>query len=190
MSAGQLRSFLADLLQKLTILSGPEALEARAWAEQRLHLYSAAKAAEFRKTMPDILQMTAPQVEQALEDITAPGHGRSQPQELRAISRSGGGDGPCPTTGGGGSERRRICRNRTVGVAVLTQASAAGPTPRGRFNGIPASAPAMAAGASAVVGSNPVNVGLAVRLVWLIIRALALPSLRLNSRSCGCVVTA
>ncbi len=69
MPASQLPDFLADLQQKLAILSGPEALEARAWAEQRLNLLSDTKAAEFRKSMPDVANMSALQVAQALEDL-------------------------------------------------------------------------------------------------------------------------
>ncbi len=69
MSAAQLQSFQADLLRKLEILKGPEAMEARAWAERRMNLYTDAKAAEFRKTLPDVFNMTSLQVEQALEDL-------------------------------------------------------------------------------------------------------------------------
>jgi hypothetical protein len=69
MSAAELKSFLADLKKKLATLSSQEALETRVWAEQRLELLSDAKAAEFRKAMPDVANMTVLQVEQALEDI-------------------------------------------------------------------------------------------------------------------------
>ncbi len=69
MSASQLQSFLTDMQQKLAILNGPDAMEARAWAERRLNLYTAARAAEFRKTLPDVARMTAAQVEQALVEL-------------------------------------------------------------------------------------------------------------------------
>lgn len=69
MSASQLRFFLEDLQQKLAILGSKEALDDRAWAEDRLTHFAAAPAEKFRKTLPDVANMTAAQVKQALDDI-------------------------------------------------------------------------------------------------------------------------
>ena len=69
MSASQLRIFLTDLEPKLAVLLSQEALEERAWTNMRLNLLSAAKAAEFRKSMPDVAEMTALQIRQALEEL-------------------------------------------------------------------------------------------------------------------------
>lgn len=69
MTASELRAFLADLQRKLDILLGPDAMETRSWAKQRLELLSAAKAAEFRKSLPDVLNMSSIEVKQAMEDI-------------------------------------------------------------------------------------------------------------------------
>ena len=69
MSASQLRAFLEDLQQKLVLLGSKEAIDDRGWAEQYLNLLATPLAEKFRKSFPDVANMTAAQVQQALYDI-------------------------------------------------------------------------------------------------------------------------
>jgi hypothetical protein len=69
MSASQLQGFLADLQQKLKIMSSPQAMEARAWAEDFLTKYTPAAAEKFRRTLPDVANMNAAQLQQALYQV-------------------------------------------------------------------------------------------------------------------------
>jgi len=66
MSASQLQGFLADLQQKLKIMNGQQAMEARAWAEDYLSKFTPAAAEKFRRTLPDVANMNAAQLQQAL----------------------------------------------------------------------------------------------------------------------------
>jgi len=69
MSASQLRFFLEDLQQKLVLFGSKQAIEDRAWAEDYLTHYTAAAREKFRKTLPDVANMTAVQLQQALYDL-------------------------------------------------------------------------------------------------------------------------
>lgn len=66
MSAAETQGFLEDLREKLTLMLSPEAVDLRMWAAEYLDVLSDAKAAEFRLTFPDVAQMTAAQLRQAL----------------------------------------------------------------------------------------------------------------------------
>jgi hypothetical protein len=69
MSAAQLRSFLEDMQKKLAILGSKEGIDARNWAEGYLTVLTTARAEAFRKQLPDVANMTAAQVQQALYDL-------------------------------------------------------------------------------------------------------------------------
>lgn len=69
MSSRELQDFLADLQERLVILGSKEALAARTWAEGNLNVLTKAKAEAFRKTLPDVAQMTSAQMVQALADL-------------------------------------------------------------------------------------------------------------------------
>jgi hypothetical protein len=68
MSATELAQFQQELQDKLDVLERPEAAEARAWARAYLQAASESRAAEFRKRLPDVVRMSAAQLEQALQD--------------------------------------------------------------------------------------------------------------------------
>jgi hypothetical protein len=66
MSAAQLQNYLADLQEKLKILSSPEAVALRSDTAYNLSVASTAYAAKIRRSLPDVLNMNALQVKQAL----------------------------------------------------------------------------------------------------------------------------
>ncbi len=66
MSAPELRGYLADLQQKLKIMASPEAAKVRAYVGYNLSVASDAYAAQIRSRLPDVLNMNALQVQQAL----------------------------------------------------------------------------------------------------------------------------
>ena len=69
MTAGQLRGFLEDLREKLAILGSKQAIDDRAWAEDYLSHFTVAAGEKFRKTLPDVANMTAAQVKQAVVEM-------------------------------------------------------------------------------------------------------------------------
>jgi hypothetical protein len=69
MSAAELGNYLADLQQKLAILSSPEAIAARSYIGYNLSVASNAYAAKIRRGLPDVLNMNALQVKQALYNL-------------------------------------------------------------------------------------------------------------------------
>lgn len=66
MSAAQLQAFLADLQAKLAILSSKQAMEVRGVVEGTLNVLTDAAAAKYRQRLPDIANMNAAQIQQAL----------------------------------------------------------------------------------------------------------------------------
>lgn len=69
MSSGELQEFLHQMDEKLNILHSPQGVQARRWANQYLELLSDARAAEFRQRIPDVVNMTAAQISDALVEI-------------------------------------------------------------------------------------------------------------------------
>jgi hypothetical protein len=69
MTAPELRNYLADLQQKLAIMASPEATEARSYIGYNLSVASDAYAAKIRRGLPDVLNMNALQVKQALYNL-------------------------------------------------------------------------------------------------------------------------
>jgi paraquat-inducible protein B len=67
MSASQLRDFNEQMNEKLKILLGAEAREARAWMRQYLSVASEAKIKQMRKNLPDIATATPEQLQEALK---------------------------------------------------------------------------------------------------------------------------
>lgn len=81
MSAAQLRAYLDDMRKKLAILGSKEGIEARSWAEGYLNVLTAARAEKFRQQLPDVANMTAAQVQQALYDLQQRRDARSASQK-------------------------------------------------------------------------------------------------------------
>jgi hypothetical protein len=69
MTAPELRNYLADLQQKLALASSPEATELRSYIGYNLSVASDAYAAKIRRQLPDVLNMNALQVKQALYNL-------------------------------------------------------------------------------------------------------------------------
>ncbi len=69
MSAAELQNYLSDLQQKLAILASPEAIAARSYIGYNLSVASDAYAAKIRRGLPDVLNMNALQVKQALYNL-------------------------------------------------------------------------------------------------------------------------
>jgi hypothetical protein len=69
MSASELRNYLSDLQQKLAIMSSPEAISIRSYIGYNLSVASDAFAAKIRGQLPDVLNMNALQVKQALYNL-------------------------------------------------------------------------------------------------------------------------
>ncbi len=69
MTASELRNYLADLQQKLQLVSSPEAISLRSYIGYNLSVASDAYAAKIRRQLPDVLDMNALQVRQAMYDL-------------------------------------------------------------------------------------------------------------------------
>jgi hypothetical protein len=69
MTAPELRNYLADLQQKLAIMASPEATATRSYIGYNLSVASDAYAAKIRRGLPDVLNMNALQVKQALYNL-------------------------------------------------------------------------------------------------------------------------
>ena len=69
MTAPELRNYLADLQQKLAIMASPEATDVRSYIGYNLSVASDAYAAKIRRGLPDVLNMNALQVKQALYNL-------------------------------------------------------------------------------------------------------------------------
>ncbi len=69
MTATELRNYLADLQQKLALVSSPEAISLRSYIGYNLSVASDAYAAKIRRQLPDVLNMNALQVRQAMYDL-------------------------------------------------------------------------------------------------------------------------
>jgi hypothetical protein len=69
MTAPELRAYLADLQQKLSLVSTPEATEIRSYIGYNLSVASDAYAAKIRRQLPDVLNMNALQVKQAMYNL-------------------------------------------------------------------------------------------------------------------------
>jgi hypothetical protein len=69
MSAGQLQFFLQDMQQKLSIINSPAAYKAQANVLYNLNVASNAYAAKLRMMLPNLVTMTADQVQQTLFDL-------------------------------------------------------------------------------------------------------------------------
>lgn len=66
MNATQLRKYLQDAEAKLDILLSPEVQQAREWVGSYMAVLAVPKRAELQKQLPDVANMTAPQIEQAV----------------------------------------------------------------------------------------------------------------------------
>jgi hypothetical protein len=126
MSASDLEYLLDDLDAKVKILDTDEARDARAWVGQYLSVLSDQKRAKVLKDVPDVVKMTASQLDQEIRKIeqtrsslqrqqTAFDQGRQQLVEQAQAARqataqasaaamrsSGGGGSYSPYRGGGG----------------------------------------------------------------------------------------
>jgi hypothetical protein len=71
MSPDQLRDFLADTKEKMAILTSPEAEQARLWLAQRMAVEVRATPEQIKELKPDIVRMTAAQLEQSLQQLEA-----------------------------------------------------------------------------------------------------------------------
>jgi hypothetical protein len=69
MSSHELEYLLDDLDAKFEIIDSPEARDARAWVGQYLSVMSDQKRAEALKDVPDVVGMTAGQLQQEIEKI-------------------------------------------------------------------------------------------------------------------------
>jgi hypothetical protein len=69
MTAPELRNYLADLQQKLALASSPDATELRSYIGYNLSVASDAYAAKIRRQLPDVLNMNALQVKQAIYNL-------------------------------------------------------------------------------------------------------------------------
>jgi hypothetical protein len=69
MTAPELRNYLADLQQKLALVSSPETTELRSYIGYNLSVASDAYAAKIRRQLPDVLNMNALQVKQAIYNL-------------------------------------------------------------------------------------------------------------------------
>ena len=69
MSAGQLQFFLQDMQQKLSIINSPAAYKPQANLLYNLNVASDAYAAKLRMTLPNLVTMTADQVQQTVFDL-------------------------------------------------------------------------------------------------------------------------
>jgi hypothetical protein len=67
MSASELEEFLLAVREKLNILLSPEAQEARKWAANYMSVLATHKAEEFKKKLPDVVNMTNSELEQYLD---------------------------------------------------------------------------------------------------------------------------
>ena len=66
MDAAQLRRYLQDAEAKLDVLLSPEVQQAREWVGSYMAVLAVPKRAELQKQLPDVANMTAPQIEQAV----------------------------------------------------------------------------------------------------------------------------
>ena len=66
MDAAQLRKYLRDAEAKLDILLSPEVQQARDWVGSYMAVLALPKREELQKQLPDVANMTAPQIEQAV----------------------------------------------------------------------------------------------------------------------------
>ena len=66
MDAAQLRKYLRDAETKLDILLSPEVQQARDWVGSYMAVLALPKQEELRQQLPDVANMTAPQIEQAV----------------------------------------------------------------------------------------------------------------------------
>jgi len=69
MSSYELEYLLDDLDEKFKVMDSPEAKEARAWVGQYLSVMSDRKRAEVLKDMPDVVTMSAGELEQEIKKI-------------------------------------------------------------------------------------------------------------------------
>jgi hypothetical protein len=93
----QLQDWLEDMEEKMTILMSPQAQEARAWLAQFLSVQAKYSPAEIQKMMPDVLRMSAAQVEERLQQFeqeraatqqTQAAFDRNRQQEVNAQRRA------------------------------------------------------------------------------------------------------
>jgi len=76
----QLQDWLEDMEEKMTILMSPQAQEARAWLGQFLSVQAKYSPEEIQKMMPDVLRMSAAQVEERLQQFEQERAGTRQAQ--------------------------------------------------------------------------------------------------------------
>ena len=81
MSAEQLKNFLGEMQQKLQVLDSPQAKEAEAYLVETFAVASPAYARKLRQQLPDVLSMTAPQINQRLSVFASKRQAKVQTQE-------------------------------------------------------------------------------------------------------------
>jgi len=69
MSASELKAFLDQLQLKLNILMSSDVTEAGSWVGSRMSVLASHKREEIQKQLPDVVNMTAAQLEQYLHDF-------------------------------------------------------------------------------------------------------------------------
>jgi hypothetical protein len=86
MSPAQLEAQLAQLEEKLAVLSSPDAEDARRWLAQFLAVQRKYSDAQLRQMRPDIANMTAAQIRQELQKFQAR---RGQSQMFQSAAQQG-----------------------------------------------------------------------------------------------------
>jgi hypothetical protein len=71
MSAAQLQRFMAEMHSKLEVLENQHAIDAQEYLSETLSVASPAYARKVRQQLPDVLSMSAGQIDQKLASITA-----------------------------------------------------------------------------------------------------------------------
>ena len=87
MTPGQLKTFEADLRNKLAVLTSDRALDAQAFLAEKFLVASDAYARRIRQQLPDVLSMTAAQIDQRLSVYASRRQAKAQLQDSFQQSR-------------------------------------------------------------------------------------------------------